>query len=69
MAWPANVGLHGGRRERVAFGDAELQFDQVEPGDQLGDRMLDLEAGVHLEERRTVPVRSSSRNSTVPAPT
>ena len=36
-------------------GDAQLQLDEVErsprdPHDLLGDRVLDLEAGVHLEE-------------------
>src|SRR5881396_603053 len=31
-------------------GDAELLADDVDPGDHLGDRMLDLHASVHLEE-------------------
>src|SRR5256885_14116965 len=31
-------------------GDAELLADDVDPGDHLGDRMLDLHARVHLEE-------------------
>ena len=31
-------------------GDAQLQLDEVEPGDHLGDRVLDLQPGVHLEE-------------------
>jgi hypothetical protein len=52
-------GLHGvapeldvvlGERERVAGGDAQLLGHEVEAGDGLGDRVLDLEAGVHLEE-------------------
>ena len=32
-----------------ARGDPELLFDEVQPGHQLGHRMLDLEAGVHFE--------------------
>ncbi len=41
--------------ERLAGGHAELQLDQVDalaadPHDLLGDGVLDLEAGVHLEE-------------------
>ncbi len=36
--------------ERAALGDAELLADEVDPGDLLGDRVLDLEPGVHLEE-------------------
>ena len=37
-------------RQRLAAGHAELPFDEVLPGDHLGDRMLDLQAGVHLHE-------------------
>ena len=37
--------------EFLAFGDAELLADQVEPGGLLGDRVLDLQAGVDLQER------------------
>ncbi|MNM87516.1 hypothetical protein D3C81_996990 [compost metagenome] len=37
-------------RQRLAGGDAQLPFDQVLPGDHLGDRMLDLQARVHLHE-------------------
>ena len=36
--------------ERLARGDAELLAHQVDAGDRLGDRVLDLEPGVHLEE-------------------
>ena len=44
-----------GEAERLAGGHAELQLDQVDalaadPHDLLGDGVLDLEAGVHLEE-------------------
>ena len=37
-------------RQRLAGGDRELQRDEVDVGDELGDAVLDLEAGVHLEE-------------------
>jgi len=39
-----------GEAQRFAFGDRDLFGDQVEPADRLGDRMLDLDARVHLEE-------------------
>ena len=34
----------------LAGGDPEHLADEVEAGDLLGDAVLDLEAGVHLEE-------------------
>ena len=37
-------------RKRLALGDADLLAHQVDAGDHLGDRMLDLQAGVHLDE-------------------
>ena len=52
--------------EGLAGGDQELEPDQVEAGDGLGDRVLDLDAGVDLEEPEPSPW---TRNSTVPAPT
>ena len=59
-------------RQRLAGGDPQLELDQVERlavdgHHQLGDRVLDLEPGVHLQEVDTSPCRASSRNSTVPA--
>jgi len=33
-----------------APGDAQHGLDQIDAGDHLGDRMLDLDAGVHLDE-------------------
>ena len=39
-----------GERQRLAVGDADLLGDEVELGDHLGDAVLDLEPGVHLEE-------------------
>ena len=44
------VRLGVGVVERLAVGDAELLAHQVDAGDLLGDRVLDLEAGVDLEE-------------------
>jgi hypothetical protein len=38
------------RVEPAAVGDRELQLDEIEPGGFLGDRMLDLQPGVHFEE-------------------
>ena len=37
-------------RQRLARGDADLLLDQVDAGDHLGHRVLDLDAGVHLDE-------------------
>ena len=34
----------------LAGGDADHLLDEIEAGDQFGHRMLDLQAGVHLEE-------------------
>ena len=36
--------------QRFTAGDAQLPLHQVEPGDHLGDRVLHLQAGVHLQE-------------------
>src|SRR5262249_51792604 len=36
--------------ERTARRDVDLQSHEIEAGHQLGDRMLHLEPGVHLEE-------------------
>ncbi len=49
MTGEADVVL--GHGQRLARRDPQLQLDQVEAGDHLGDRMLDLEPGVHLQER------------------
>ena len=38
------------RRQRGAGGDAELRLDQVEARDLLGDRVLDLDARIALDE-------------------
>ena len=50
-------------------GDAHLRLHQVHVGDFLGDRVLDLDARVHLDEH-VLPgafAHGSTRNSTVPA--
>ena len=39
-----------GEGQRLAFGDRDLQMDEVETGDQLGDGVLYLEACVDFEE-------------------
>ena len=46
--WPRGAG--GSAVRRAPVGDPQLQLDQVEPGDALGDRVLDLQPGVHLQE-------------------
>ncbi len=52
MAWPwsRRRPLETEIGERRAGGDGELVGHQVAAGDGLGDRVLDLEPGVHLEE-------------------
>ena len=50
MAWPWNFDVALLEREVGAGGDADLLEDQVDVGDHLGHRMLDLDAGVHLDE-------------------
>ena len=55
--------------QRLAGRDAQLLLDQVQAGDQLGDRVLDLEPGVHLQEEELVGWPPGTIISTVPAPT
>ena len=50
MAWPREADVRLRQRQRLAGRDAQLPFDQVEPGDHLGHRMLDLQPRVHLHE-------------------
>ena len=38
------------QRQLFAGGDAELPLDQIEAGDRLGHRMLDLQPGIHFDE-------------------
>ena len=42
------------QRQLLARGDADLPVDQVHAGDHLGDRVLHLQAGVHLHEEELV---------------
>ena len=41
-------------RERLARGDAQLLLDEVDAGHELGHGVLDLQAGVHLDEEELV---------------
>src|SRR6185312_12301547 len=54
VALDPDIGLGGG--QLFAGSDAQLPFDQVEAGDHLGHRVLDLQAGVHLQEEEPVAV-------------
>ena len=72
IAWPVNVMSSWANGRAWPLGDADLHLDQVDAGDRLGHRMLDLESGVDLEERDdgVAPSGASpTMNSTVPAPT
>ena len=42
--------------KRPAFGDADLFGDQIDTGDGFGDRVLNLESGVHLHEEKVLCV-------------
>jgi hypothetical protein len=48
MATDADVLL--GDRQGLTGGDAQLLLDEVDAGDHLGDRVFDLDTGVHLDE-------------------
>ena len=50
VAAARGVDLGLGHREFLAGGDTDLPLDEVDVGDHLAHRVLDLEAGVHLEE-------------------
>ena len=50
MAWPVKLTSCLLEAELFARGDADLLVDDIDAGDALGDRVLDLEAGVHLDE-------------------
>ena len=39
---------------RQTAGDVDLGMDEIDAGHALGDRVLDLEPGVHLEECRDI---------------
>ncbi len=44
------------RREAGALGDADLQGNEIDAGGALGDGVLDLEPGVHLQEEEAAVV-------------
>src|SRR5579872_2269008 len=48
MAADLHVALGVG--QPLATGDQQLRLDQIDTGDELGDRMLDLDTGIHLDE-------------------
>ena len=51
MACPCGVSSRSGvEREPLAPGDPYLPADQIDTGHHLGDRVLDLQSRVHLEE-------------------
>jgi hypothetical protein len=50
MAWPWMTISSWRSASGPAGGDADLLAHQVDAGHRLGDRMLDLQAGVHLDE-------------------
>ena len=50
MAWPENSTSALAERQRLAGGEADLLADEIDSGDQLGHRVLDLQPRVHLDE-------------------
>ena len=50
MAWPSNTMSFWVKPSGAAGGDADLLAHDVDAGDGFGDRMLHLQAGVHLDE-------------------
>ena len=54
-AWPISAGRSP--VEPAAGGDVDLQLDQVGVGGDLGDRVLDLQPGVDLEEGEELVAR------------
>ena len=48
-----------GEAQRLAAGDAQHLAHEIDAGDHLGHRMLDLDAGVHLDEIELAGVVSS----------
>ena len=50
MAWAVKLYVGLRHPELGAGGDSDLLEDQIDVGDHLGHRMLDLDARVHLDE-------------------
>ena len=55
--WRGRADGGGSPSRRPPRRHVQLQLHQVEPGRHLGHRMLDLQAGVHLHERRSARAR------------
>jgi hypothetical protein len=51
------------QRQRFAGGDSQLPFDEVEAGDHFGDRVLDLQACIHLDEEHAAVRRDHEFDS------
>src|SRR5262249_8770329 len=47
---PAELDVGLSERNPLAGGDQDLLLDEIEPGDELGDGVLHLDAGVDLDE-------------------
>ena len=56
IEWPVNVDVALLERQPLAGGDPNLFLDDVDAGDELGDGMLDLDAGVDFEEEEVALV-------------
>ena len=50
MAWPRGIDVGLLQLQRQAGGHLDLGAHQVDAADGLGDRVLDLQAGVQLQE-------------------
>lgn len=65
-AWPVRAMASWAKGSGSPHGHPQLPRDEVDPGDQLGDGVLDLEAGVHLHE--AVPGRVVARDDELDRP-
>ena len=61
IAWPRDATSVLREAERLAGRDPDARLHEVDAGDELGDRVLDLQARVHLQE---VEVRRARRRGT-----
>ena len=50
-------------RQRFPRRHPQLPFHQVEPGDHFGNRMLDLQPGVHLKKEEPVGISNEFHRS------
>ena len=50
IAWPRQAIVALRERQLLAGGDPDLHLDDVDAGHPFGHRVLDLHAGVHLDE-------------------